>query len=392
MAGRSLSSVRDHLRPSRLTRASLVAALWSLVGLAAVVIVLVELASTRRPFGFSLAAALTNGLSIGSVYALVALGVALVYRATRVINFAQGELGTLPAFLVLTLLLWRQSARTGAEGGLLDAEIDAASVVDWEFAVFVLAAIAFGALLAIGINLLVVRRLANVSPVTSLVATTGIALAATSIEVIVFKARDRSFPRLIEGAPGGIKLGPFCLSQLDGQGACSADGRLAFGGEVVTWNTVLIFGLLIGVSLALAAFFQSRAGVALLATAQEPFAASLYGVPPAVMSSIAWGIAGGFAGLAGILGAGFFTSLRPGYITTLFLVPALVAAVLGGLTSMVGAVVGGLLVGVISALANSVILQLGLNATIPGPPTLATFAALVLVLVLRPRGLFGKDA
>ena len=354
---------------------------FALVGVIVAVIVLVEIGSTLRPFGFSLAAALTNGLSVGSVYALVALGVALVYRATKVINFAQGELGTLPALVALWALL----------GSNFETGLTAEGPSTLRFIAVIIGAVLLGAALSIAVNLFVIRKLASASPVTSLVATTGLALLLVSLETILFQVKARSFPRLIEGAPDGFSIGPFCFSQLD-QGQCVAGGRFAIGGLVVPWNTVLIVGLLVVVSVALAAFFRSPAGVALLATAQEPFAAELYGVSPRVMSSIAWGIAGGFAALAGILGAGFFEQVFPGFMTRDFLIPALVAAVLGGITSMVGAVVGGLLVGVVFALSNSVVLQLGLNATIPGPPQLGIFLVLILTLLVRPRGLFGKEA
>lgn len=356
-------------------------AVLAVLGVAVAVIVLVEIGSTLRPFGFSLAAALANGLSVGAVYALVALGVALIYRATKVINFAQGELGTLPALVALWALA----------GGAIDAGVGPEGPSTARFVAVAAGAVLLGALLSVLINLLVIRQLANASPVTSLVATTGLALLLVSLESILFQVKARSFPRLLGGSPGGFEIGPFCFSQLD-QGQCVPDGLFAIGGLVIPWNTFLIVGLLAAVSLALAAFFRSPAGVALLATAQEPFAAELYGVSPRMMSSIAWGIAGGFAALAGILGAGFFEQVFPGFMTRDFLIPALVAAVLGGITSMVGAVVGGLLVGVVFALSNSVVLQLGLNASIPGPPQLGIFLVLILTLLVRPRGLFGKEA
>lgn len=369
--------------PSLIDRARerLGATVWGAIGAVALVIVLIELGSTIRPFGFSLAAVLANGVSIGSVYALVALGVALVYRATKVINFAQGELGTLPALVALWAML----------GFQLETEVGAAGPTTLEFVAVAVGAVVLGAVLSIGINLLVIRQLAEASPVTSLVATTGMALLLVSLESILFEVKARSFPRLVAGAPGGFEVGPFCFSQLD-SGECVPDGLFAIGGLVIPWNTFLIIGLLAVVSLSLAAFFRSPAGVALLATAQEPYAAELYGVSPRVMSSIAWGIAGGFAALAGILGAGFFEQVFPGFMTRDFLIPALVAAVLGGITSMVGAVVGGLVVGVVFSLSNSVVLELGLNTVIPGPPQLGIFLVLILTLLVRPRGLFGKDA
>ena len=354
-------------------------AAWTGLAVVLVLVVLVELATARRPLGFSASFALANGISIGAVYALVALGVALVYKATRVINFAQGALGSLPALVALWIMLGFDLEQATADPGPV------------RFLLVAGIAILLGAALAVAMNLLVIQRLANAAPVTSLVATTGIALLLTAVETIVFEVKTRRFPRLIEGAPDGFQLGPFCFSQVQ-EGTCVPDGTFAVGGLEVPWNTIMIVVVLAVVSLTLATFFRSPAGIALLATAQDPFAARLHGVSPTVMSSLAWGIAGGFAALAGILGAGVFEQAFPGFMTRDFLIPALVAAVLGGVTSMVGAVVGGLLVGIVYATSNAVILQLQLNDTVPGPPQLGIFLVLILTLLVRPRGLFGKEA
>lgn len=364
------------------SRLRLGALLWGGLGFAALVIMLIEIGSNRRPLGFGLAASVTNGLQFGAVFSLIALGVALVYRSTKVINFAQGELGTVPALLVLWAML----------GFQLGGELDLTEIDRLPFLGYTVAAIVVGALLGVVVNLGIVQKLKNSSPVTSLVATAGLTLFMTSLELIVFEARARSFPRFIAGAPSGFQIGPLCFSQFDDGECLATAGRFAVGGEVVPWNTVLVILVLAAVSLALAAFFRSRAGVALLATAQEPFAAELYGVSPKAMSSLAWAAAGAFGALAGVLGAGVFTQITPGLMTATFLVPGLVAAVLGGLTSMVGAVVGGLIVGVVFALSNSVVLAYGWNSMIPGPPFMAVFIVLVVVLIVRPQGLFGKAA
>lgn len=358
----------------RLTRAAGIGLVLVLV-----LVLLIELASAHRPLGISVAFTLANGISIGSVYALVALGVALVYKATKVINFAQGALGSLPALLALWVLLGFDLEQATADPSVLT------------FVAVILGVVLFGALLAVAVNLFVIRRLADAAPVTSLVATTGIALLLIALESIFFDVKTRRFPRLVEGAPGGFEFGPFCFAPRD-EGACMTDGSFAVGGLEVPWNTFVIVAVLLAVSIALAAFFRSPIGIALLATAQEPFAAELYGVSPRLMSSLAWGIAGGFAALAGVLGAGVFEQAFPGYMTRDFLIPALVAAVLGGVTSMPGAVVGGLIVGVVFALSNAIVVQAGLNAVIPGPPQLGIFLVLILTLIVRPRGLFGKEA
>jgi branched-chain amino acid transport system permease protein len=336
----------------------------AVVGAVAVALVAVGLSDV------SVVNVLVNGLQVGSVYALVALGIALVYKATRVLNFAQGELGTVPAFLVFLLL-----------GGRVERELDAGTVSGWELAGATLVAMAAGAGLAILVNLFVVKRLANATAVTSLVATAGVALLFTAIELIVFRARARKFPRFIEGEP--------CLAR-DAAGACVSP--LTIGNVIVPWHTIIVVVVLAAAAAALAVFFRTPVGVALLATAQEPYAAELQGVSTTAMSVLAWGTAGALGAVGGVLGAGVFESISPGFMTATFLIPAVVAAVLGGITSMVGAVVGGLLLGVSVSFANGFVLAYDLTSTVPGPPQLMTFAVLLLVLLVRPRGLLGKEA
>lgn len=315
-------------------------------------------------------AVLVNGLQVGAVYALVALGLALVYKATRVLNFAQGELGTVPAFFVFMVLV-------GFDRG---ASIDT-GVSKGKLVLASLAAVAIGALLAILINVLIVQRLKDASAVTSLVATAGVALLLTSAELIFFEAKARKFPRFIDGAP--------CFAS-DADGLCT--NPLSLGGVTVPWHTLIVIAVLAVAAGLLALFFRTPPGVALLATAQEPFAAELHGISVRGMSTLAWGTAGALAAIGGILGGGVFETVQPGLMTSTFLIPAFTAAVLGGITSMVGAVVGGLLLGVTVAFANSFVLSYDLTSVLPGPPQIATFLVLLLILLVRPRGLFGKEA
>jgi branched-chain amino acid transport system permease protein len=284
-----------------------------------------------------------------------------VYRSTKVLNFAQGEFGTMPAFLVLMLLLGFDRAAT----------VDA-SVSTLQLASYALVGVAFGALLAIGVNVLIVQRLAEANPVTSLVATAGVSLLMIGAQIVIFELQNRSFPRFFPGT------------------ACVIPGA---DGCALTTNrhNLVILVVLFVVGAAFAALFRTELGTALLATAQDPFAASLHGVSPRAMSTLAWGLAGALGALGGVLGAGFFAGLTPGLMTTTFLLPAFTAVILGGITSMTGAVVGGLLVGLTAALANGVVTGYGVQ-NIPSPPTLASFALLLVVLLVKPSGLFGKGA
>ncbi|MBV8690804.1 MAG: branched-chain amino acid ABC transporter permease [Actinobacteria bacterium] len=294
------------------------------------------------------------GIQNGAILSLVGLGIALVYKATRILNFAQGEMGTVPAFAAYLVMT---GFAVAGEPVVSKGRLWLATIV----------AIIVGALVGILINTLVIRRLAAVSPVTSLVATAAVFLLFTSIEVNRFEAKLRRFPRFVEG---GFRMPGVNIT--------------------VEWHTLVVLLVLGGAAALLALFFQTPPGVALLATAQEPFAAELHGVPVARMRSMAWAAAGVLAAVAGILAAGKFNNLSPGLVTTTFLIPAFTGAVLGGLTSMVGAVAGGLILGITVAAANQINTSFSLG--IPGAPTLATFAVLLLVLLFRPSGLFGQEA
>ena len=304
----------------------------------------------------SLPQVLVIGIRAGAVYSLIGLGLALVYKATRVLNFAQGELGTVPAFVAYAIMVGFDWSDTGPP--------PSASRLWWAAVI----AVAVGVALAILVNAFVVQRLADTSGVTTLVATAGVALLLTSTEVVMFEAKLRPFPRFVDG------------------------NAFKVGNTPVEWHTVIVVLVLAGAALALAAFFRSPPGVALLATAQEPFAAELSGVSVRTMSLLAWGAAGALGAIGGLLGAGVFTNLRPGLMTTTFLIPAFTGAVLGGLTSMVGAVVGGLLLGMVVAYANELFLSLEFLRNVPGPPQIAILTVLLVVLLVRPRGLFGREA
>ncbi len=297
---------------------------------------------------------LVFGLQRGAIFGLVGLGLALVYKATRILNFAQGELGTVPAFAALMVMLGFEAAGDkAADRGLLLPAI--------------LLAVVLGAALGVILYAAVIRPLGKVSPVTSLVATAGVALLLTTVELNVFEARARRFPRPVNGG-----------------------FRLIGTDVIVDWHTVVILAVLAGVAVALAAFFRSAPGVALLATAEDAFAAELQGVPVERMRSMAWGAAGALGALAGVLGAGVFESLTPGLVTSTFMIPAFTGVVLGGITSMPGAVLGGFALGIVSQAAIQIVTSYDLD--VPGPPQLAVLVVLLAVLLVRPQGLLGKRA
>jgi branched-chain amino acid transport system permease protein len=293
------------------------------------------------------------GLQAGAVYSLIALGIALVYKATRIPNFAQGEFGSISAFAAyLVMTGFQVSGEPTADKDKL-----------W---IATIVAILVGAAFGVLVNVGVIRRLGP-SPVVALVATAGVMLLSSSLTVNFFEAKIRRFPQYVEGG--------FNFPGTD---------------IVVSWQTVVTLVVLAVAAGLLAVMFRTPPGVALLATAQEPFAAELQGVSVGAMRTLAWATAGVLGALGGLLGAGVFANIAPGFVTTTFLIPAFIGAVLGGITSMVGAVAGGLLLGIIVSAANQINRSFELD--IPGPPQAAVLLVLVLVLLIRPRGLFGEEA
>lgn len=285
--------------------------------------------------------ALVNGILQGSVYALVALGIVLVHRASGVFNFAQAEFGTVGLFGSYTaVVLWGWSYPAGILFGL-------------------------GVALAMGLvtERLVVHPLRNASRVTVLVGTAGVALAAVGIQFWRFNETPiMTMPK--------IKEGFFVIPVI---------------GASVTVQQLITLGVLAVVSVALALFFRSPSGLAIQAAQQEPVASELVGISVRRVSMLTWAIAALLGGLAGIL-SGAYTTFTAGFLTFgggRALLPGFMAAVLAGMKSMPGAVIGGLAVGVVEQLGSLTVLS-----AVPGARAMLLFVFLLAILLLRPQGVF----
>jgi branched-chain amino acid transport system permease protein len=157
----------------------------------------------------------------------------------------------------------------------------------------------------------------------------------------------------------------------------------------VSWQQLIIVVVLVGVGVALAYFFnRTDLGLATLASSQEPTATRLMGIRLNRISMLVWGTAGALGALAGVLLPPLNLSFFAGFGTTDVLIAAFTAAVLGGMTSVPGAFVGGVLLGVVQAMAQANVD----GNSVPGAPAVAVLAVLVAVLVVRPTGLLGKEA
>ncbi len=287
------------------------------------------------------AIAMTSGVLRGSVYALVALGIVLVYRASGVFNFAQAEFGTtglFAAYAALTLWGWSY----------------------WQAFVF-----GMGVAVAMGLltERLVVHPLRNASRVTLLVGTAGVALAAIGLQFWLFnETLIMTMPKISER----FFVTPW--------------------GAPVTMQALIAAGVLVVVAVLLALFFRSASGLAIQAAEQEPVAAELIGVSVRRVSMLTWGIAAALGGLAGIL-TGPILTFTAGFLSFgafAALLPGFMAAVLAGMRSMPGAVAGGLLVGCIEQLGSLSVM----SERIPGTGAAVLFVFLLAVLLVKPTGVF----
>jgi branched-chain amino acid transport system permease protein len=286
----------------------------------------------------------TIGLFQGAVYGLVAVGLVLVYKGSRVFNFAQGEVGTAAAYIA-----WSLWSLAGLPLGLA-----------------VLVGLVAAVLLGLLIERLVVRPMFEASRISVLVALIGVALLIIGIEVVVGKPEARILDPLIPGF-------------------------FVFLDTAIEWQQLLALGALGAVAALMALFFRTNAGLAVLAVSQDATATRIMGISVKAMSRLIWVLAALLAGLAGILQASI-DQLTPAMMTRTSLVPAFTAAVLGGMTSLPGAFLGGILVGVAQNVGIYAFGSAGTLLQIPGAPELLVFSMLLLVLLIRPQGIFGREA
>jgi branched-chain amino acid transport system permease protein len=281
---------------------------------------------------------LFQGVSLGATYALVALGFAVVYRSSGVINFAQGALLLLGAYAISWL----------------------AVDVGLAFGLAVLAATAMLALAGAAMYRLVLRRVTGQPTFVLVMITIGIGIAIT------------------HGV--GAAFGPDQRLLGDPWGSASFE----IGG--VTVNTVKVWGIA-ATAAALAAYFafdrHSRWGLAMQATAADEEATLSVGVPVRRVHAATWALAGALATLGGLFLAGFPGAPQPALGDAAL--RAFPAIVVGGLASPVGAVVGGVLIGVVEVLTSGYApASLGANFYAVAP-----YIAMIAILLIKPYGLFG---
>ncbi|MGY1643557.1 branched-chain amino acid ABC transporter permease [Geodermatophilus sp. SYSU D00703] len=282
---------------------------------------------------------LLNGISLGAIYALIALGFVIIFKASEVVSFTQGSLLLLGAYTI---------ARLAEPFGFLLAA---------------LAGILVTALAAFLIERLVINRLRG-APVISL------AIVTIGVDIILLTELIR-------------RIGPDILNVPHPWGGES----VRIGGVGISLNRLIAMGVA-GVLIVVffVAFKYSSWGVAMRASAEDGEAAALMGIRQGRVSALAWIVAGVLAAVAALFLVGAPT---PGVSAAVYTVAlrAFPAAILGGLDSTGGALVGGLLIGIAEALAAGYQEQLSFLGR--GFGEVVPYVVMIIVLLVRPSGLFG---
>jgi len=278
-----------------------------------------------------------GGISFGMVYAAIALSLVLIWRGTRILNYSQGAMAMLTTYIAFTVI--------GHTGNY------------WAGFVVALAA---GLVLGAVIERTVIRPVENKPPLNAVVVTIGLLVFLEGLAGIIYGGQYRSFPPAFSIT--GLRAGSVALG--------------------VSRNDVFVAGAVLAAALGLALLFRyTSAGLRLRAAAFNAYAARLLGVRVGRVLTLGWALAGLIGALAGVL-VSPATFLYPASMDSIFVL-GFTAAVIGGLDSPVGAVVGGLILGVA---LNYVGGYLGSNLV-----PIFGLAALIVILMIRPSGLFSAS-
>jgi branched-chain amino acid transport system permease protein len=276
-----------------------------------------------------------SGISIGCIYALVALGFVLIFKATEIINFAQGEMMVIGAFIALTL-------------------INVLGLNYWL------------ALLITTVSLGLFGMLLERAVLRSLIGEPAFAIVMLTIGLGYF-------------VRSGVSMVPGWGTDTYGFKTPFTDKVVRVGELVLSWEQLAIIIMTFGLIALLMSFFRfTRIGVAMRAASQNQLAAVYMGISVKRVFSLTWTISAALGGFAGILLSPItFVHMNMGFIG----LKAFPAAVLGGFGSIPGAIVGGLIIGVTESLSGVYLSE--------GWKDIAAYIILILVLIIRPEGLFG---
>jgi len=273
-----------------------------------------------------------SGLAAGAIYASVALALVMIYRATDLVNFAQGEMAMFSTYIAWTLVN--------------------AGLPFWAAFLLTLLVSFLGGM---AIERIVIRPVENAPVLAAVSVTIGLLLIFNSLAGWIYTYTVQDFPSPFPDRP--------------------------LLGALMTTRDLGVIAVTLAMLLLLFAFFRfTTTGLAMRAAAQNPASARLCGVPVGRMLAIGWGLAAAIGATAGIMVAPVLF-LDPNMMGGVLLY-AFAGALLGGITSPVGAVVGGLIVGVTENLVGTYLIASQLKLTV-------ALALIIIVLVLRPNGLFG---
>jgi len=292
-----------------------------------------------------------NGLVLGSVYALVALGYTMVYGIINLINFAHGEVlmvGALTSWTVLQVL-----ADSGLPGWL-------------KLLISLAAAVVVCAVLNYAIEKIAYRPLRNAPRLAPLITAMGVSLLLQTLAMIIWKPNYKPYPILLPSQPFFIGGAVINVTQI----------------LILVSTVVTLLGMMWLVN-------RTKLGRAMRATAENPRVAALMGVKPDMVISATFVIGAALAALAGVMYASNYGTAQHtmGFLPGL---KAFTAAVFGGIGNLAGAVVGGVLLGLIEAFGAGYIGALTGGVLGSNYQDIFAFIVLIVVLTLRPQGLLGE--
>ena len=294
-----------------------------------------------------------NGLVLGSMYALVALGYTMVYGIINLINFAHGEVLMVGALVSWTTISLLQGAFPGLAGWLV-------------LVLSLLAACVVAAALNYAIEKIAYRPLRGAPKLAPLITAIGMSILLQTLAMVIWKPNYKAYPTLLPSEP------------------------LAIGAAVITPTQIMILGVT-AVALAVLMWLVNgtRLGRAMRATAENPRVATLMGVKPDHIISATFIIGAILAALAGVMWASNYGTVQHG-MGFLPGLKAFTAAVFGGIGNLAGAVVGGILLGLIEAIASGYIGDLTGGVLGSHYADIFAFVVLIIMLTLRPSGLLGE--
>lgn len=279
---------------------------------------------------------LISGVAQGCIYGLIALGFVLIYKATETVSFAQGDL-----------------MMVGAFGGLLTM-----TLLGFPFWLSVIAAVAGMGLFGVLLERLVIRPILGQPAFSIVMLTIGVGYVLRGLVTMIPNIGTETHTLPVPYTGQVINIGTLVIS---------ADQLVIIGA------TALLCGLLF------ALFKYSKLGVAMQAASQNQLAAYYMGIPVKRLNGLVWGLAAGVAAIAGLLLAPVtFVHANMGFIG----LKAFPAAVVGGFGSLPGAIVGGLVIGIVEALSGFYLPE--------GFKDIAPYIVVLIMLVLKPNGLFGE--